>query len=362
MERADQRKDIVKVLLFPAAIEKPVFGWLDCNGNVFGLDGRLRLNMRTRGPDVVIPPYPPHIIHRYRLHVSVEGRLFFKHPNARFNKSISMLLKGLGRSWYGDVVFWLSTEFNGQRVVPANFEIQYLRQIVDFIQMSPYNGCVIDVDRFPWQTMPGLRIACDARASESRMRIDTSTSVEYIREESMIEPVVVPAETRFRQYPCGRAQYLGLHWFIREDSNCLDWVDDKAHPDANIFTNDEVKSFLANREARHLANFLRLTTCRREQQPVTDSGLVFRTHPGTIIVVNAWGEHLHPLHIIAFNKFWEDEMNEASAENFQDFWEVFKENCKRRGHEAAIANLRSPHELETNHLGQPMTLVERLGN
>ncbi|KAJ9144617.1 hypothetical protein NKR23_g5966 [Pleurostoma richardsiae] len=381
-----------RAILLPTSQAQPVFVWLDSKQEVVHL-GPVTFSLRKRGTGNIMNGAIPYrrIGHGLNMHTKVP--LWERGVGEDFNQCVAAMLKpGLGRSWYGDIIihaFQYEHREDGRTLLlhdilsqePIDASMRDYRCAVDYFKACFRNSCVVDPESFPSteETLPGVKIDCAGDYKRYKyFKLPAGTRPDLAADEGYMQPVIVRRKSAAtRQFISAWASILGLRWVVRRDDNCMDWIENQDDVRAVHPARYEVMEFMDNPRAQFVSVFhAKLQVENKKADGTADSAddvvekKTIITRPsdmGTVIVMHERGAQLHPLHIVAFNRFtkamFDREKNHAlsnvdargfNAKGFEAYWKGFKRTCKLPGFEAMIADVPSPYEFENDATGPPL--------
>lgn len=161
--------------------------------------------------------------------------------------------------------------------------------------------CVVNIPRYPHQSLPGLKVNCHG----DRHRFHPTQNCES--DEAIYEEVRVPNKYALespRQIPSIMAFLLGLPWLCRHAKSSFDlWDNLIDEPDHNLVRNNELGDLHACLR-EHFTDLLGLPAPRT--LPTQAANIQQSGTPGTQVLVHVFGEPIRAEHVKVLNLFVEE--------------------------------------------------------
>lgn len=334
----------IRAILFPEKQTKPEWTWVLTNEDGTAVDvSRLYENLPTDGlREEMAVTYLSHHASRVPQHWLTGLGLSQKSKGERassINKShMNMGPPGHLQTYWGPIVVVAGKP---ERVIPADgmgmlvrvedLEMEDVWPVIEaMIYGDQDHPCVVNVPRYPFKSIPGLKINCLGDRHRLRRKLDPNSDA------AVYEAVTVPnkhPEPLGKQYPSILAFLLGLPWLCR----IVMAQGDRRHPDRATDPRLEANDALGDLNAclsEHGSKLLGLP-----------APLVLDMHPanieiskpaGTCILVHVFGEPILAEHVKVVNLF----VRETNVQNawhivgtghktynrdlFREFWEDMK--------------------------------------
>ncbi|ORY63393.1 uncharacterized protein BCR38DRAFT_410323 [Pseudomassariella vexata] len=297
----------VRGILFPAGENKPKFIWVrqihTSNQARLILSEHLHCTESTGLADSCTFDWMPSKFEKHGHGLMVLKRcLFPPSGDIPINKSILSLSKpGHMKLRFGNHLFLAHKSGREATYLLDDTDLRDFRHAIDYYQQSPYNPCVVDPERYPLPTVPGLLLHCDGAL---RRLFEFGVT-------KPIEQVIVP-----RKYPSDCSEFIeeqrvmateqmGLPWYIRRWDPRLEWPVDQRT--LHNLRNERAEKLIRKRQGPAEIAAQKDEKTRKMYEKYAQQGISIFEHvhdAGSAVLYDIRENvGLQPIHLVAMNGF-----------------------------------------------------------